>query len=246
MFELPPNTELTLKSVTPRTEKHGDEDVFAVSLGLKLTGPNTLLDLVQPGLLDMLYTAPPDDQAEIPDVERVKPLLRTAGVESVKLTACLEGWTLHIDRGVDADQMIVLGGCKVDSFVVHALQGGSVELHFRVGSSDIDADEAGWICASLKQPIFVGLTAPKKLDSVIDGTVGHEGLAKLQAEGQGSLLDDAAAEEDAGDAFARLQEDDDGESRELEDRLDDALAAGDAEDVASKPKRRGRAAVGVH
>lgn len=187
MFQITTPTAATLKSVTPRTEKHGDDDVVAVSLGLKITGPNTLLDTVQPGLLDTLYTAP-EGQESLPGVVEAKPLLRTTGIEGVDLKACFEGWTLKIDAGLDGDtDPIALGGSKVDKFLVVPSQGGTVDLHFRVGSSDISADEIGWVCAHLRQEITITLTAPVKTEGEpIDGTVGHPGASECQ----GDLLDD--------------------------------------------------------
>ena len=43
MFELLTPTPATITSVTPRTESHGDEKVPAMSLGFKLTMPNSIL-----------------------------------------------------------------------------------------------------------------------------------------------------------------------------------------------------------
>lgn len=50
MFELLTPIEATLRTLTPRTEKHGEDDVSAVSLGLTIRGPNTLLDYLSKGL----------------------------------------------------------------------------------------------------------------------------------------------------------------------------------------------------
>lgn len=50
MFALLEKTEALLTSVTPRTEVHGEDRVFAISLGVKITGPNTLLDKLTPAL----------------------------------------------------------------------------------------------------------------------------------------------------------------------------------------------------
>lgn len=192
MFEITNQTAATLKTLTPRTEKHGEDDVSAVSLGLSITGPNTLLDALQPGLRDALYTAV-DDQDQLPGVEPATPLLRSAGIESLKLTPKFEGWTLRIDARADEDDPIVLGSCKVDKFVVVPKQGGSIELTFRVGTSDIDESEAGWLFGHLSQELWITLTAPPKTDTSIDGTVGHPGAA----DGQGSLIDSEETPEKA-------------------------------------------------
>lgn len=184
MFEITPQTAATLKTLTPRTEKHGEDDVSAVSLGLSITGPNTLLDALQPGLRDALYKAK-DDEPLLPGIEATTPLLRSAGIESLKLTPKFEGWTLRIDARADEDDPIVLGACKVDKFVVVPKQGGSIELTFRVGTSDIDESEAGWLFGHLSQELWITLTAPPKTEGEpIDGTTGHPG-----ADGQGSLID---------------------------------------------------------
>lgn len=241
-MELTTTTEALLRTLTPRTEKHGDDDVSAVSLGLRITGPNTLLDIVQPGLLDAFYVAPtPDGQEALPGVEMPKTLLRAKGIESIKLKACHNGWTFTVDRGIDENEPMVLGGSKIDKFVLTLHDGGTVDIDFMVGTNDIDADEAGWLFSQLKQPLFIRTSAPKKLDTVIDGTVGHPGLAAQRAAeeaGQGSLL-----EEEAGDAFARLSEDPgEGDPDGADDHQDDEGAAPDV-----KAKRRGRrAAAEVH
>ena len=170
MFALLDKTEALLTSVTPRTEVHGDDRVFAISLGLKITGPNTLLDKLTPALRHMIYTAKPDATPELPGVEESTPLLRCPGVELLTLKATLEGWTLAVDHGIDEADPITLGGCKVDRFKVAPSDGGSVDLMFRIGSNDIDATEAGLLCSHLSQEIRVTLTAPKPKPEAIDGT----------------------------------------------------------------------------
>ena len=177
MFELT-NTPATLTSVTPRTEVHGDDKVFAISLGLKITGPNTLLDKLTPALRHMIYTAKPDATPELPGVEESTPLLRCPGVELMTLKAALEGWTLAVDHGIDEADPITLGGCKVDKFKVAPSQGGTVDLMFRIGSNDVDAEEAGLLCSHLSQEISITLTPPAPKPEAIDGTVGHPGAQR--------------------------------------------------------------------
>jgi hypothetical protein len=192
MFQLTNPTEVKLCSMTPRTEKHGDEDVSAVSLSLRLTGPNTLLDTLQPGLRDALYKAV-DGQEDLPGVEPATPLLRARGIESVKLTACFEGWTLAIDQGIDESDPIKLGGSKIDKFVVEPKEGGSIDLTFRVGSSDIDEAEAGWLFGHLGQQIVVTVAAPEPKAEPIDGTVGHPGAQADDRQGDMLTPEDALA-----------------------------------------------------
>lgn len=204
MFSLT-TTEVKLATMTPRTEKHGDEDVSAVSLGLRLTAENTLLDALDPHLRMAIY-APVEGQDQLPGVEPSTPVLRPRMVESLKLSCCFEGWTVAIDRGIDEDDPIKLGGAKVDKFVVVPHEGGSVDIAFRVGSSDIDETEAGWLFGHLGQPIIVSITPPEKAPDAIDGSTEAFKADHPGADGQADLLDG----EEAGEAFARLQEDPDG------------------------------------
>ena len=59
----------------------------------------------------------------------------------------------------------------MDKFIVEPMQGGSIEMRFRVGSSDIDTTEAGQICGFLGQEITITLRAPEKAPDTIDGSV---------------------------------------------------------------------------
>ncbi len=169
MFSLE-NQPATLTSVTPRTEVHGDERVFAISLGLKITGPNTLLDKLNPTLRHMVYMAKPDEEPELSGFEVSTPLLRCTVVDLLTLKGALEGWTLSIDAHLDPEDPIKIGGCRVDKFRCSPSQGGTVDLMFRIGSNDIDQDEAGWLCSHLSQEITITLTPPEKQPDAIDGT----------------------------------------------------------------------------
>jgi hypothetical protein len=207
-FEFTDPTAATLTSITPRTEKHGDDDVFAVSFGLKITGANTLLDKLSPTLRQALYKPVDEDTEPLPGIDQATPLLRATGIELLTLKGALNGWTIEIDHGIDEADPIKLGDCKVDNFRVHPMQGGSVDLLFRVGSNDIDATEAGLLCSHLKQEISFRLTAPKvagagtteATGAAIDGTKGHPG---------------AQQERDATDLFA-AGEDHEGEPEQLD------------------------------
>ena len=225
-FEILTTTDATLSSVTPRTEKHGDDDVFAISLGLKVTGPNTLLDLLAPGLRDALYKAA-EGQEDLPGVEPATPLLRCKLIETLALGACFEGWTLAVDHGIDEADPIKLGGSKVDKFRVTPREGGSVDIAFRVGSNDIDATEAGLLCSHLGQGISFTLTAPAiKKGEVIDGTVGHPGAA---AAGQASLLDDQAQTPEGALAASLGADPGEGDPDEFSDDEGSSTDAGAAE-----------------
>lgn len=183
------NQTAKIASITTRIEKHGDEDVPAVSLGLRITGPNTLLDLMQPGLREVLYKAV-DDQEALPGVDAPTPLLRTRCIEKfpVKMPDMV-GWQLVIENGIDDESAIDLHDCKVDKFVAEPFEGGSCEISFRVGTSDIDEAYAGRLAMKLGREVPISLVAPQAKPDAIDGTV-----AAFEADHPG--------EPDAGDLFA--------------------------------------------
>lgn len=188
MFEITEFTEARLASVTNRTEKHGDEDVPAVTLAIELTTANTILDGIDPGLRHALYK-PVEGQEELPGVEPATPVLRSNVIDRVLLTTAHEGWRLAIDDGIDDTKPMTFGGVKVDKLKVDAKQGGSITLGLRLGTSDIDAERAGKLAMHNGQSIWVQLLKPEKAPDAIDGSTE---AFERDHPGQGSLLDDAA------------------------------------------------------
>lgn len=55
-FELQQVTEVTFTNSNPRSEFHGEDHVRAIDISMTLTGDNTLLDLLEPGLREHEYT----------------------------------------------------------------------------------------------------------------------------------------------------------------------------------------------
>ncbi len=169
MFQIPETTEAALTAVTNRTEKHGDEDVPAVSLQVSIEAANTLLDCIDPAIRQALYKAV-DGQEQLPGVEPSTPVLRCNSFGTLEIDRAHEGWTLEIDAGIDEDEPMTFSGCKVDKFRVEAKQGGSVVLRMRIGTSDVDADRLGALAMHNGQAIFMRLIAPAPKAEAIDGT----------------------------------------------------------------------------
>lgn len=177
MFEIREFVEAKLATLTPRSERHGDEDVPAVSLGLELTCANTLLDVIDPKIRHSLYMAV-EGQEQLPGVEPATPVLRCNSFDRHTLPAKYEGWTLQIDDGVDETEPMTFGSCKCDKFSVEAKQGGSVVLRLRVGTSDLDAERSGFLGMHVGQPVWITLTAPEKQPDVIDASKDATDLPK--------------------------------------------------------------------
>ena len=193
-FQITTPTPATLRTVTPRTELHGDEKVSAISLGLSIKAANTLLDALDGGKLrNALYMAVPG-QDQLPGVEPSTPLLRARGIEEVKCAGTLEGWTVAFQHGIGED--IELGASKVDKFRVKPMEGGSIELLFRVGTSDISEDEAGALFGKLGQEVMITVTAPVVASGapIIDGST-----EAFKADHPEADLFDGASDQHAGD-----------------------------------------------
>lgn len=77
-FQIEQVTKVSITNANPRRELHGDEKVRALDLSFKLTGENTLLDLIEPGLREHHYLnkALKDGQETLPDVVIPLPNLR--------------------------------------------------------------------------------------------------------------------------------------------------------------------------
>lgn len=209
MFQILEFTEARLATLTNRSEKHGDEDVPATSLGLELTAANTLLDVIDPKIRHSLYVAV-DGQEQLPGVEPSTPVLRCNSFDRHTLPAKYEGWTLQIDDGVDDTKPMTFGSCKVDKLSVEAKQGGSIVLRLRVGTSDLDAERSGFLGMHVGQPVWITLTAPEKKPDAIDASKDAKDLPK-----------------DATDMFSGGPAgEDDGPEDDVEETLEERVARG--------------------
>lgn len=162
MLELHEFTEARMASLTTRIQKHGDEDVPAVSLGLQMTVANTMLDVIDPSIRESLFKRV-DGQPDLPGLESTTPALRCNSIDRAVLSTKYEGWTLEIDDGIDETTPKTFGGVKVDKFVVEPMTGGTFLLSLRVGTSDLDAEKSGMLGMRLGQSIWIKLRAPERV-----------------------------------------------------------------------------------
>jgi len=168
MFEITQFTEAKL-SVQNRTERHGDEDRPAVTLGFEITAANTLLDKIDAGLRECLYKKVAD-QEDLPGAEASTPVLRSHVIDIVKLATVHEGWRLLVDDGIDDTEPMTLLRGKVDKVSVEPKQGGSVVLRFKFGTSDVDAERLGKLGMHNGQPVWIQLLKPEPKAEAIDGS----------------------------------------------------------------------------
>lgn len=169
-------TTATIASVTPRIEKHGDDDMPAVSVGFKATVPNSLLDDLSPGLMASLYK--PAVRGEGPEQQQIEgteisahPLLRHRGIERLQLATELVGWTVTIDYGLDESSAVALADAKVDKFRISPMEGGSVEIAWRVGTNKVDEHAMGRLAMLNGTSVDLAMRPPEPKQEAIDGSV---------------------------------------------------------------------------
>lgn len=201
MFELP-KTIATLVSVTNRAERHGEDEVPAVSLSLKIEGPNTLLDSLSPTLRSTLYTTEPGQPEPLPGIEPSTPKLRTQGIEYVAGSGVLEGWSVVVDHGIDDESAVVLKSCKLDKWRVEPKEGGQIVFAFRVGTSAVDARIMGLLAFKVGQEVTIAVDPPKP--AIVSDMQDEKGAAKgrkkraqAAADGQRDIDDGGDTPEDA-------------------------------------------------
>lgn len=165
-FEIEDFTPVKITSVNPRSERHGPEELHpAVDLHISLTTGNNILTALDGKLLDALYTknanADQGGQQNLEGVEEVSnlPNLKFPLMGALKWKKDLVGYTLTVQHGVGSD--IVLKGCKVNNFTIDPKEGGSVDLKFRVQSSDVDERTLGKLGLLVQNEVDVMLLAPE-------------------------------------------------------------------------------------
>lgn len=173
-FEIEDFTPVKITSVNPRSERHGPEELHpAVDLHISLTTGNNILTALDGKLLDALYTknanADQGGQQNLEGVEEVSnlPNLKFPLMGALKWKKDLIGYTLTVQHGVGSD--IVLKGCKVNNFTIDPKEGGSVDLKFRVQSSDVDERTLGKLGLLVQNEVDIMLEAPEaKQDDLAD------------------------------------------------------------------------------
>lgn len=158
---------MKITNVNPRSERHGPEELHpAVDIHISLTTGNNILSSLDGKLLDALYTknanADQGGQQNLDGVEEVSnlPNLKFPLMGALKWKKDLIGYTLTVQHGVGSD--IVLTGCKVNNFTIAPKEGGSVDLKFRIQSSDgLDERTLGKLGLLVQNEVDVMLLAPE-------------------------------------------------------------------------------------
>ena len=129
-LSIPEWTNARLVSVTPRTEHHGEDQVVALTMRFRLSGPNELLDKFSATLRKGLFR-PKDDTVTLPGMEAPTPLLRAKEFEGQRFSIAVktEGATVFVDHGIEGDvEPITMGDAKADKVTGAGYDGGSADV----------------------------------------------------------------------------------------------------------------------
>jgi hypothetical protein len=164
LFKLTKQT-VRMSNFNARSELNGETRKPAADISCSALMPNTILNVLHPGLLQMLYEAPKNpDLAEQADPDAVTALRLPLLGLPLKWALELDNRKLTIDYGLGGDSDIVLSECKVHKFTVEPQNGGTVLLGWQI-SAHPDAAQAGWLYDHQQQDIVISLEAPEKADT---------------------------------------------------------------------------------
>lgn len=199
-FSLPNFTTVKVDHVNVRPEKHGDQSVTAVDVRFVLTGESRpTLALLDPKLCAFLYhdADAAAGQEEIDGVEPSMPNLRFARIKGpLKWDDEIAGARVEVDFGLGGDSNIVLQPAKVNDFKAECMEGGTVELSFRVQCSVLPDGVLDKFGKLLNCETEVTVVPPEAgTGAVIDGS-----LAAFEKDHPGAASKPAA---EAGDIFAQ-------------------------------------------
>lgn len=204
-FALPDWTSVFIESANPRPEKHGTEDVIAISLNLRLSDSNDILDLVSDDLREGCFDR--DDNEPIPGMNDRRVNLRSVDLDGVMLpmkrVAPLEGATVFFDYGADGEENpITLTKSKVDKFSAVLHKGGTGDVFLRVGSNDISPDEIGALCSKMRQWIRIRVEPAIESEKPTTDAASNPNQPTLDGVTGSELREPSDARQAAEDAFS--------------------------------------------
>jgi hypothetical protein len=170
-FQLVDVTKITITNANPRRELHGDEKVRAIDLSFVLTGENTLLDLIEPGLREHHFCnkALTAGQEPLPEVVIPLPNLRFPRLPLAYKFANGEKWRgyrLVRDYGLE-EESFDFTDVVLASLHYEIAEGGSVKIFGSLqynGEELADNDLYGMLSGLASEgDIHVKLLAPAEL-----------------------------------------------------------------------------------
>ncbi|MGJ3704599.1 hypothetical protein [Variovorax sp. AFSI2.2] len=232
-FQLEKPTQIAITNANPRRELHGEEKVRAIDIAFSLTGENTLLDMIEPGLREHHYcnNALKAGQELLPGVAIPLPNLRHSKLPTSYHYAKGEKWRGYRfiwDWGTD-DAHVDFTDVVLANLHYEVSEGGSVTIMGTIqynGEELQDNDVYGELSGLASEgEISVTLLAPAELIPVKKGYRAGKPDTPTAPDADGS----AAPGPDAGNIFAAQHGGPDGDTNP--DSAPDADADGEGKDA---------------
>ncbi len=161
MFQLTDHAA-TLAKLTTRTEKHGDDDVPAASLRLRVAVASALLDMFNPALKKTFYCKPRvGDQQSIPfEKGDDRTAIAIPEIKHVGWDAEYPGYSLEIGVGLESSEPVHLSDVTLSKFGFEFIEGGSAVIEFSVAGTP-DGEQVARLYEWQGQDLQLTLTPPK-------------------------------------------------------------------------------------
>lgn len=170
-FAIDDKTKARVTSVAVNGENHGKEIQPAVTLSLTMTKSNDWLVNLSGWLKNAFYSKGKStaEQQSLPGTEvSDAPSLRMPECGPIDWTKEYTGLELVIDHGLGGDSDIVVTDCKADGIVITCMEGGSVEVSFKLKSNKPDESTRGRLTSLIKRDITITITAPTDAQQELD------------------------------------------------------------------------------
>jgi hypothetical protein len=180
-------SEVRFSHLNVRTENHGDEEVTAIDLKLEWTTSNEVLEQFHPRLLAALYEAPSEAQQGLTGVPAARAVRTFSELAPLAWHGEVPAAALVMHHGLGEGQDLKIGHAAADNFVMTPLDGGTVEVSFRVRAVCEDERILG------RLPLLLHRSLPMTLTTLAGAgpmarAKGRKGKKKAGADGQGELL----------------------------------------------------------
>lgn len=154
------NEIFKLASVNLRAEIHGEDRVPACDLKFEGVVANDVLPYFHPELRQFLFKK--DESPDLVDQAQPEALtaLRFPRLGTLKYDHEGTGYKVTVAYGIGGPSDIALADCKVDSFRIDPMQGGSVRLGFRVICHP-DSEQVGKLSELIQQDVEINVTPPE-------------------------------------------------------------------------------------
>ena len=150
----------TLDNLNLRAEKHGDETVPAADLKVSMQASNLILNAFDQSLRLAFWRRPgAGEQAELIDDDSHLTVLRFPKIKTIKYEHELKGCAVEIEYGLGGTSNILLQWCDVDKFTFDPLEGGSVNVAFRVKCRPT-GDQVARLYDLIQDDIVITITPP--------------------------------------------------------------------------------------